>query len=429
MHEKLFRIDATYQQYEWGKMGSSSAVAQYAAHSDKNVKIDDTKPYAELWMGTHLKGPCTTRPGNELLNDVIAKDPTTMLGKDIIEKFQSKSELPFLFKVLSIKKVLSIQAHPDKKLARILHAQDPKNYPDDNHKPEMAIAVTDFEGFCGFKPLEEIAEELSRLPEFRKLVGEDVAERFVKGIKANAVEGSKDDVANRKLLQELFGKVMSASDEAVAEQGAALIERAKRSPADFTQCDLPELLVRLNDQFPGDVGLYCGGLLLNHCRLKAGEAIFLKAKDPHAYISGDIMECMAASDNVVRAGFTPKFKDVENLVEMLTYNYGTVDDQKMKPEGFERSSGAGESILYDPPIEEFAVLETTFKKSTGVRHFEPLKGPSILITTKGHGQVSTEGTKLQAEPGFVFFIAPNTAIDLEANDQDFTTYRAFVEAN
>lgn len=428
MSSKLFRLEATYQNYAWGKIGSQSAVAQYAAHSNPAVKINESEPYAELWMGTHAKGPCRKTDTNELLNDLIKKDPTNMLGEKIIAKFQSKDELPFLFKVLSIEKVLSIQAHPDKALGKILHAQDPKNYPDDNHKPEMAVAVTKFEGFCGFKPLDEIADELKRLPEFTSIVGDDVAQEFINNIKPNAIDDSDDDKSNRKLLQKVFNKVMSASDEVIAIQGDKLIERAHSNPKDFNKEDLPDLLIRLNKQFPQDVGLFCGCLLLNHCRLNPGEAIFLRAKDPHAYISGDIIECMAASDNVVRAGFTPKFKDVKNLVEMLTYNYGTVDDQKMKQESFERSSGAGDSVLYNPPIEEFAVLETTFEKSTGVRHFKAFEGPSIVITTKGNGYISTEGVKLKAEPGFVFFIAPNTEVDLESVDQDFTTYRAFVEA-
>lgn len=380
-------------------------------------------------MGTHDKAPSVKSDSKEPLGDLIKADPTNMLGEPVIKKFQSSTDLPFLFKVLSIEKVLSIQAHPDKALGKILHAQDPKNYPDANHKPEMAIAVTDFEGFCGFKPLSEIADELERIPEFRNIVGEELSKKFINGIKIDATVGSPDDDNNRKLLQAVFGQVMSSPDKIIEENAKMLINRAQTRPADFNKEDLPDLLLRLNKQFPNDIGLFCGGLLLNHCRLKAGEAIFLRAKDPHAYISGDIMECMAASDNVVRAGFTPKFKDVKNLVEMLTYSYGSVEDQKMKQEPFARSSGDGESVLYNPPIEEFAVLETTFKKSTGTRHFKEFEGPSILITTKGNGYISTEGVRLKAEPGFVFFIAPNTSIDLEAEDKDFTTYRAFAESS
>lgn len=429
MSNKLFRLDAGYQQYDWGKIGSSSAVAQYAAHSDPSIQIQEDKPYAELWMGTHHKVPSYNHDTKQSLRDLIAADPIGMLGQDIVEKFQSTKELPFLFKILSIEKVLSIQAHPDKELAKKLHLADPQNYPDDNHKPEMAIAVTDFEGFCGFKPLEEITDELKRIPELRNVVGDEVSEQFINGIKPDAVVASEEDKTNRKLLQAVFGKVMNASEQEIVQNARALIQRAKTSPSDFNKNTLPELLIRLNEQFPDDIGLFCGGLLLNHCTLKAGEAIFLRAKDPHAYISGDIIECMAASDNVVRAGFTPKFKDVKNLVEMLTYTYDSVEKQKMQEESFSRSSGDGKSTLYNPPIEEFAVLETTFKNSIGTRHFEGFNGPSIVITTRGNGYIQNGDSKLKAEPGFVFFIAPGTEVDFIAEDNDFTTYRAFVEPN
>ena len=74
---------------------------------------------------------------------------------------RDEQKLPFLFKVLSINKALSIQAHPNKSLAERLHAKDSKNYPDDNHKPEMTIAITPFDGLCGFRPLEEISHFLA----------------------------------------------------------------------------------------------------------------------------------------------------------------------------------------------------------------------------------------------------------------------------
>lgn len=429
MSDRLFRLEAGYQQYDWGKIGSSSAVAQFAANSNEDLKIEEEKPYAELWMGTHHKVPSFKKESGETLSELIEKDPVAMLGKGIVEKFKSTKELPFLFKVLSIEKVLSIQAHPDKSLAKVLHENDPKNYPDDNHKPEMAVAVTDFEGFCGFKPLEEIADELEKIPELRNVVGEDVAENFIKSIKPLAEAGSVEDKQNRKLLQAVFGQVMNCEETKIVENARSLIKRARSSPGDFNKDELPELLVRLNEQFPDDIGLFCGGLLLNHCELKAGEAIFLRAKDPHAYISGDIIECMAASDNVVRAGFTPKFKDVKNLVEMLTYTYDPVEKQKMLAESFYRSSGDGKSTLYNPPIEEFAVLQTIFEEGVGKRHFKGFDGPSILITTEGTGYIQTGDVKLRAEKGYVFFIAPDTEVDLIAESSDFTTYRAFVEPN
>src|SRR5215813_13335178 len=104
-------------------------------------------------MGTHPSLPSKDAETQRSLLDLI-QDNQALIGPEIAQRYGSK--LPFLFKVLSINKALSIQAHPNKKLAEQLHARDPKNYPDDNHKPEMTLAITPFEGLCGFRPLKEI---------------------------------------------------------------------------------------------------------------------------------------------------------------------------------------------------------------------------------------------------------------------------------
>lgn len=420
-------------------MGMSSAVAQFATKSNPNVSVDETKPYAELWMGTHPSVPSyaidvdSTKDG-KTLRDLVATDPELYLHRDVIAKFGSDKELPFLFKVLSIEKVLSIQAHPDKKLGAQLHAEDPKNYPDDNHKPEMAIAVTSFEGFCGFKPLLEISTTLNDISELRDIIGEEISTEFINNIEPKAELGSDADVSNRKLLQKVFGKLMNTDDSTINEKAASLVEKAKSSPQVFDNISnkLPELIQRLNTQFPNDIGLFCGCLLLNHVILLPGEAMFLQAKDPHAYINGDIIECMAASDNVVRAGFTPKFKDVKNLVEMLTYSYDSVEKQKMPLLSFPKSHGnAKKSVLYNPPIEEFAVLQTIFDTPDQVQTFDKFDGPSIIIATNGNGQIRTKGSSVTSDfnTGYVYFIAPSQEVELiSKSDEDFITYRAFVEA-
>ncbi|CAK9439501.1 uncharacterized protein LODBEIA_P36010 [Lodderomyces beijingensis] len=444
MTDKLFRLQCGYQNYDWGKLGSSSAVAQFAKRSNPSITIDESKPYAELWMGTHPSVPSQAIKYDETLRDLVSEHPRELLGQAVIDKFGSSKELPFLFKVLSIEKVLSIQAHPDKKLGAQLHQQDPKNYPDDNHKPEMAIAVTDFEGFCGFKPVHEIAKTLETVAELRDIVGEELSREFVAGIyPAEAKSGSSEDRANRKLIQKVFSKLMNTSEDKIQASAASLVQSSHDSPQIFTAIDarLPELIQRMNAQFPKDIGLFCGCLLLNHVNLNKGEAMFLQAKDPHAYISGDIIECMAASDNVVRAGFTPKFKDVPNLVDMLTYASEPVEQQKMKPAKFAKSRGdALVSNLFDPPIEEFSVSQTVFGKNGGTQHFDAIDGPSIIIATSGSGSIQVVGdaagadeTKQEVKTGYVYFVAPYTAIDLVADDADssesepLTTYRAFVE--
>lgn len=432
----VFRIDCGYQNYDWGKIGSSSAVAQYAAASNANTKIDESKPYAELWMGTHPSVPSVAvdvAEGKSTLRDLIGASPVKYLHQSIIDKFGSSKELPFLFKVLSIEKVLSIQAHPDKKLAAQLHKQAPQHYPDDNHKPEMAIAVTDFEGFCGFKPLKELAVTLQTIPELNEIIGADIVEEFVSQIKPDAEIGSSDDVANRKLIQKVFGKLMNTDESVIQTKAKSLVERTSTDPELFKKIDsrLPNLIQRLNKQFPNDIGLFCGCLLLNHVDLKVGEAMFLQAKDPHAYISGDIIECMAASDNVVRAGFTPKFKDVENLVDMLTYSYDSVEKQKMPLLPFAKAHGeAAKSVLYNPPIAEFAVLQTIFDKANAVQKHDSFDGPSIVICTNGTGNIKVDGGDIKkVETGYVYFVAPGVPIELESTSDNFATYRAFVEAD
>jgi mannose-6-phosphate isomerase len=416
-----------------GKLGRSSAVAQFYKSADPSFQIDESTPYAELWMGTHPKVSCTNVQTGQSLRDIIGTNEK-LLGSSITAKF-GKGELPFLFKVLSIRKALSIQAHPDKELGAILHAKDPNNYPDPNHKPEMAIAVTEFEGFCGFRPLEEITELLTAIPEFTEIVGASEAERFKEVVLGNEHPLMDDPQGkiNKKALQSLFGHVMNADVSKVSDAAHRLVLRAKSESLTFGGAaggsDLARLIVRLNEQFPNDIGLFCGGLMLNYVKLSPGEAMFLQAKDPHAYISGDIIECMAASDNVVRAGFTPKFKDVDTLVSMLTYSYAPVLEQKMEPLPFDRGSGERcEFTLYDPPIAEFAVLETRVQ-SGATATVKAVNGPSILVATSGKGQISGDGVSLQFGRGNVFFVGAGVEIKLESGEEEFVTYRAFAEVN
>lgn len=377
-------------------------------------------------MGTHPKVPTLYKNNRGInLRQIINSNPSKFLGDSIISKYNSTTELPFLFKVLSIEKVLSIQAHPDKKLAAQLHKSDPGHYPDDNHKPEMAVAITDFEAFCGFKPLDQISELLNKIPEFNELIGEELVETFTNGIKTNSIE------ANKKSLQSIFSKLMNTDETEISNFASSLVKRTYDQPELFGDV-LADLIQRLNKQFPNDIGLFCGCLMLNHCNLKSGEAIFLQAKDPHAYISGDIMECMAASDNVIRSGFTPKFKDVDVLVDCLTYETNDVEEQKLKPALFERGSGDAILNLYDPPIDEFSVLQIIFNENKTTESFKSIDGPSILIVTEGEGEIkikNSDSSSLPCSEGFVFFIAPNTEIEMSCtSDKKFISYRAYCEA-
>jgi mannose-6-phosphate isomerase len=242
-----------------------------------------------------------------------------------------RQQLPFLFKVLSVRNALSIQAHPNKALAALLHEANPTEYRDDNHKPEMTIAITPFEGLSGFRPLSEIAYFLGHISALRSLVGKAVAAELEQV--SVRIEASLDE--QRLALKNTFtvlvrasvGDVRAASErllEQISEEGQ-LFAGGFRTPGPGGEA-LGGLVVRLNSQFPADVGLFMV-FFLNFVELQPGEAMFLKADEIHAYISGgnillyqscvvgpeansmpDIVECMASSDNVVRAGLTQKYK-------------------------------------------------------------------------------------------------------------------------
>jgi mannose-6-phosphate isomerase len=388
-------------------------------------------------MGTHPSNPSKDLQTGRTLLDLCSENQL-LLSESVSSKYGAK--LPFLFKVLSVNKALSIQAHPNKKLAEQLHAKDPKNYPDDNHKPEMAIAITPFEGLCGFRPLEEIVHFLETVKPLRTLVGEAEASQFIQAAK----EESGDEAAKKKALQKAFGGLMSSSSEDIEKETASLVALAKSEGADFaaggvssTKGDvLAELVTRLHGQFGSDIGIFVL-FFLNFVTLQPGEALFLVADDIHAYVSGDIIECMAASDNVVRAGLTPKFKDVSTLVDMLTYNYAPIDEQKMEPAEYPYAtlnragySSGSAVMLYDPPIEEFSVVRTLLRGEGAKATFDPLEGPSILICTSGKGTIAVGSTKHEIQEGHIYFVGSTAELVLESavgKEEEFTTFKAFCE--
>ncbi|KAG8924899.1 Mannose-6-phosphate isomerase [Tulasnella sp. 418] len=126
----IFRLIAGAQSYDWGKIGQDSKVAQYASTCSPSFQLDEKKPYAELWMGTHPSMPSKLASTGEGLKEFLQRDPERFIGKKVVQRFSGEEgpDLPFLFKVLAIRKALSIQAHPDKELARTLHQERPDIY-------------------------------------------------------------------------------------------------------------------------------------------------------------------------------------------------------------------------------------------------------------------------------------------------------------
>ncbi|KAM4678067.1 mannose-6-phosphate isomerase [Discoglossus pictus] len=415
---RVFPLCCAVQDYAWGKLGCDSEVAHLWAKGDPERKVAPDKPYAELWMGSHPKGDALildNRITQKTLGQWIAAHPEC-LGSKVRETFQD--QLPFLFKVLSVRLALSIQAHPDKALAERLHAQFPQHYPDNNHKPEMAIALTPFRGMCGFRPVSEIVGFFHNVPEFLALIGQEAAEQ----LKQSAAEPC-DEQKVRSALQRCFSSMMQSSKKECAEQLNLLVQRVSQQAQNGLDVSpsIGELLLKLHSQFPGDIGCFAI-YFLNVLTLQPGEAMYLGANEPHAYLEGDCVECMACSDNTVRAGLTPKFIDVQTLCEMLTYIPAPASSKLFSPVPM---SGDPHALLYNPPIPDFTVIKIEVPSTVSKYEVKALDSASILLLVRG--QATSHGTHetLTLQPGSVLFISANESLTLHMDgSHDLLLFRA-----
>jgi len=320
--------------YEWGTRGRRAFIPDLLG-----IAQEDDKPYAELWMGTHPNAPSQIDISGKLidLTELINKYPQEILGKSVIERFGIR--LPFLFKVLSAGQVLSIQTHPNLNQAKRLHRKDPIHYPDQNHKPEIAIALDKLTALVGLLNPSELNNRLGLYPEVQDYIGitssiiahnnhainSDLVRRFYAGI-----------IQKAELKPQIYSKLIESINNNILKRKDQISEQER-------------LFLELKQQYPSsDIGLIMV-LFMNLVHLKTEQALFTSAGVPHAYISGNIIECMTNSDNVVRIGLTNKFKDIPTLLDILDYSANSVDILDPK-------SVCG-VITYQTPVEEFYVVD------------------------------------------------------------------------
>lgn len=431
----LIEISCAVQMYAWGKIGKSSEVAQLQSNNP-TFKLQEDQPYAEAWFGTHPSGPSRIKGSNGLLSDELFSSKETAIsnvGTKVFSFLQKKHQqqhqefesqnylhqLPFLLKVLSVNKALSIQAHPDIANAQDLHKKFPEIYKDPNHKPEMAIALTEFETLCQFRPFPEIVNHLKLVPQLRAVVfsqGEKHLEKL-----------------NESDLPTLFSQLMRCPNGIVQENLNSLVSSLRDSNTTSIDPSIVSLVLRLDKQFPGDVGLF-SVFFLNYVVLSPGEGVFLAANEPHAYISGDCVECMACSDNVIRAGLTPKFKDIETLCRILTYKTGL----PRRLTGFISTDGPQNIVVYQPPpnIPEFQVYKCMFSKSNN-SNLPVSEGPSIFFVYSGSGTIKEGNQEVKdISKGSSYFVSSQSQISVEVKgDEDLVIFLAtcnqslFIEEN
>ncbi len=364
------------QHYAWGMRGEKAFIPRLLGFAP-----DPDVPYAELWIGAHPKAPSTidVNGHDEPLDKIIEKFPQQILGTQASRKEHGK--LQFLLKVLSAGEALSIQAHPNKEQAEYLHAKDPLNYPDDNHKPEIAIALDSLRALIGFKPFESIQRVLQEYPEISNFVGAEIVEGFL-----NYCGGKAEQQKN--LLKELFASLMHRSVNYASELGLACQSLAKRLESQKTNLQEQDILfLDLFKKYKSDIGLF-SIYLMNLITLTTGEGVFLEAGVPHAYLHGNIVECMANSDNVVRAGLTPKFQDVDALVNILTYEMGHVSILAADTTKF----------VYKTPEVEFQISRFMLQKGSANYNFNGEK-VRVFLLIDGQGIVKLEGKQFTFECG------------------------------
>jgi mannose-6-phosphate isomerase len=328
--DRPLKLKCAVQNYAWGNLGNESIISSLVNEQDGEL------PLAELWVGAHSVAPSIVKQGDVSvsLDNLIAEYPEKILGDYSFKRYGK--QLPYLLKILSVRTALSIQAHPDKNFAKILNQRDSKHYPDNNHKPEIAIALTEVEYLYGFKSPQQIRIHLDSTPELAVLFGERLCQDIF---------ASHPSLSNEDLRKEMFTALMRANKELLAVQTRSVLARLKTKSA---LCREDHWFLQLASEYPnGDAGLFCF-YLLNLSKLQPGEALFTKPNVLHAYLKGEMIECMANSDNVIRAGLTKKFQDVDTLLEMIDWSVA-------EPSPFVAINTKNASKLYAVPVEEFAL--------------------------------------------------------------------------
>ena len=333
------------------------------------------EPLAEFWLGGHPKGCSSVQLPDGTwtsLADLPRKHPS-LLGTQ-----RHPQALPFMLKVLSVDPSwgLSIQAHPDLELAHKLHILDPINYPDASHKPEVGVPLSPVSLLYGFRDESSMRDVLSRFPEIKSLLGEKLA--------GEAERKGGEPAVRRAVLAALL-----ESPRAVVEQTVLSIAARFRDEESIPR--EVEILDRLRPRYGnGDVGLLAI-FVLNVVDVLPGSAVYIGPNVPHAYLEGDLVECMACSDNVVRAGLTPKFKDVSTLISMLDYSCGRPEAIPVQPVG----GGFAELPI---PATEFSLR--ILPHGSAPAQFVPEEGqPEVLLclgrSVKVTSQRSGDGLSLK----------------------------------
>ena len=399
---KICKLKGKVQHYAWG--GSDFIPALL------HISNPDKKPFAEYWMGAHDNVPSevilpdgTTQP----LNAFIKNDAAGSLGQPVNKRF---GRLPYLFKVLDVKDMLSIQVHPTKKAAESAFAAENmkgtplnapnRNYKDDNHKPELMLALSDFWLLHGFKSPHDLVTILLETPELQFLV----------------------PVFDNKNYHALYEMVMTMDQEEVNDRLQPLLDRIvplyekgflNRSQEDFWAARAAKTFCEPDKIDKGIFSIY----FFNLVNMKPGEAIFQDAGVPHAYLEGQNMELMANSDNVLRGGLTPKYIDVPELMHHTRFEPVTPNILKGTA-----SPVPGETI-FPTPAADFELHRLVLQAGTPVTLTATTS--EIFFVYEGPVQASAGNHKIDLQKGEAMLATAGAEFTMQAA-QHAVVFRATV---
>lgn len=345
-----YRLETKLQNYPWGTSNEGAFIPELLG-----ITPESGQTYAEMWMGVHPNGPSSIidlERGPLDMANWLSEHPEERLSKEHHQV--ATNGLPYLLKVLSAAEALSIQSHPNKLQAQVLHKADPAHYPDDNHKPEVAIALDHLDALVGFISDEKLIELLEKMPELFKLLQNHSTGRV-------DVYGSIQTIF--QLWESQPALIAKTSDKIYSRLSAA-------DNPDETETLFMEQYLKRGAKDIGLIFLF----FLNRVHLEAGEAIFLAPGVPHAYLKGNIVECMANSDNVVRLGLTDKFCDAKALKEILVFDEGK--DYRIS------RSREGTFTNYDIPVSEFKIRSLQLPDGE-TQNFSSRTSLTMFLLTEG----------------------------------------------
>lgn len=322
---EFFATTDPIQDYAWG---SRSVLARMQSRD-----VPSATPEAELWVGSHPSGPSVlTVDGQQVsIIDLLKQDPARLLGS-LTAALDDDGDLPFLLKILAIDAPLSIQVHPSPEQAEegwqreqaqgVELSAPTRNYKDRRPKPEIGVAVTRVESLSGVRGNSELA-----------VLAEALDQQWLREVLATG--------------EPVLPSVLKLSDDQAQAAMADLLHAIDKLP---THDELGALLRYISGRHPGDRGLLMA-LCMNHVVLEPGEAIFTPAGQLHAYLRGTAVELMACSDNVLRAGLTPKHIDVDELLAIVDPQQENTDPMAVQVD----ADGRRTYPLWDPRLSLISV--------------------------------------------------------------------------